>query len=275
MAPATKKGSKNNNNRDRRSTSRQSTPLSAIDSAPPTPQTATPTSAAPSSTSMLPKETAYIHTSTAALVSNDGSIETLLNAGNGGAPNSGGGAGAGKNADPPSARELHALHSKIKDTVHKFMTKRGEVCDRSMRQLAQKRKERIAMEREAEAAEAVRIKKEEEEREREKKKSSKKDRERDREKGGSSKKRSHEEMDVDELAEEGEDGGGLAAEAKSRKERRDSLPSVGAHGVARQDGVGVHEGMLIEDSLMSRERVSASGFRMIVVTGSAGVNHVL
>lgn len=222
MAPASKKGSRNPK-RDRRSTSRQSTPLSAVDSAPPTPQTATPTSAAapPPANTGVPKDTAYIHTSTAALVSNDGSIETLINgAGN----NAKGGGGS----DPPSARELHALHTKIKDTVNRFMAKRGEVCERSMRHLAQKRKERIAMEREQEVAraeEAARVKKEKEEEEG----GSERERKRGK-KGGVGKKRGFEEMEVD--------------EEEERKERRDSLPSVGAHGLARQDGVRVNEGML-------------------------------
>lgn len=45
-----------------------------------------------------------------------------------------------------------------------------------------------------------------------------------------SKKRNHDDMDIDE-------------EEAERKEKREALPDVGAHGVARQDGVGVHQGM--------------------------------
>lgn len=126
---------------------------------------------------------------------------------------------------------MHALHGKIKETINKFMTRRGEVCDRSMRQLAQKRKERIAMEREQEASraaaeDAARVKREKEEesekeRERKEKKKSKS--------AGSGKKRSADEMELD--VEEGE-----------RQEQKDALPNVGAHGIARQDGVGVNEG---------------------------------
>lgn len=98
------------------------------------------------------------------------------------------------------------------------MTKRGEVCDRSMRQLVQRRKERAQVEREQEAARAeaerAKIKREEDDKRKEKK--------------TASKKRNHDEMDVDE-----------DAETKTKKE---SLPDVGAHGLARQDGVGVNQG---------------------------------
>ena len=116
--------------------------------------------------------------------------------------------------DPPSGKELHALHDRIGNTINKVMVKRGEACDRSMRQLAQKRKERIALEREQELAEeAKRIKREK------------------KEKG---RKRTAEEMEEEGATpgvSEGGEGGG-----------KTGLPSVGAHGVARQDGVGVHEG---------------------------------
>ena len=199
MAPNAKKGGSKNSVREQRSSSRQSTPLSAIsDAAPLTPQAGTPpaTSAPATSLNTMPKETAYIHTSTSALVSADSSIESLIEKSN------------GNSANPPSARELHALHDRIRDGVNRFMVKRGEVCDRSMRQLAQKRKERIQMEREVEAARA------------EKEAKAKK-------KVG--KKRSHEEMEVD-------------GEVEEAERKADALPSVGAHGIARQDGVGVHEG---------------------------------
>lgn len=102
-----------------------------------------------------------------------------------------------------------------------------------MRQLAQKRKERLQMERELEEAaelEKARVKKEEG------KKSKKVGR-----------KRSFEEMQVDGEKEVNAQLKKVEEEKinaeKEMKERRESLPSVGAHGVARQDGVGVHEGM--------------------------------
>lgn len=211
MPPAAaRNGSKNNAlARDRRSSSRQSTPLSTIDSGPPTPPVVTPSTVAPTATSDLPRETAYIHTPTSALVSTDATVLSLIDGSNG---------TTSKN-DPPSARNLLALHDAIKETVTSFMAKRGEICDRSMRQLAQKRKERQQKEREEEAEEAARVKRREDE-EAERKKNKK-----------AGKKRSREEMEVDE------------AEV-DKKERRDSLPSVGAHGVARQDGVGVHQGTL-------------------------------
>lgn len=107
------------------------------------------------------------------------------------------------------------LHDTIRDTVNRFMSKRGEVCDRSMRQLVQRRKERLQEEREQEAArdaERARVKREEERSAKDKK--------------TTSKKRHADEMDVD----------------ADEKERKEALPNVGAHGLARQDGVGVHQG---------------------------------
>jgi hypothetical protein len=158
----------------------------------------------------MARETAYLQTSTAALISTEPSIEALIEKSN---------ASVAKSGDPPGARELHVLHDKIRDTVNRFMFKRGEVCDRSMRQLVQKRKERAVAEQEYEAARAeeerVKVKREEDERRKEKK--------------NPGKKRSHDEMELDE-------------ESQERKEQRESLPSVGAHGLARQDGVGVNQG---------------------------------
>lgn len=160
----------------------------------------------------MPKETAYLHTPTSVLVSDEATIEALI------AEKS----TSSTKGDPPSARDLHGLHDRIRDGVNKFMTKRGEVCDRSMRQLVQRRKERLQVEREEELAreEAARVKKEEEDREAKKAKKL-------------GRKRSHDEMAMDVDAEKEEQG---------RKERRESLPSVGAHGLARQDGVDVHQG---------------------------------
>lgn len=210
MPPAaSKKGTqgKSSKQSDRRSASRHSTPVSALtDTAPPTPRTATPSTNTGAS---MATETPYLHTSTAALISAEPSIEALIDKTN---------ASGSKPGDPPVARDLHGLHDKIRDSVNRFMTKRGEVCDRSMRQLVQRRKERAQIEREQEAARAeaerAKIKREEDDKRKEKK--------------TASKKRNHDEMDVDE-----------DAETKTKKE---SLPDVGAHGLARQDGVGVNQG---------------------------------
>ncbi|KAK5170965.1 Transcriptional regulator [Saxophila tyrrhenica] len=216
MAPsASKKGAKASAPRERRSSSRQSTPLSTPgdNTAPPTPLAGTPTTSAPAitPTPSLPKETAYMHTSTASLVSTDPSIEALIDK-------------FGTGPNPPSAKDLHNLHDRIKDGVLKTANKRSEVCDRSMRQLVQKRKERAQRENEQAMADAARVKEEGEEKKRKKEKSGK--------------KRSAGEMM--EGAETQGDGGGEGGGVKG--ERRDSLPSVGAHGLARQDGVGVHQG---------------------------------
>ena len=168
----------------------------------------TPLAATPSNTSQpalhIPKETPYLHTPTANLISADLDLHTLIEKSH--PPSL-------KPHDPPTARELHTLHDKIRDNVLKSMEKRGETCERNLRAVVQKRKESAQAEREREAAEqaaAVRIKKE-----------------RDDGSGKSKKtgqKRSHAES-------EGSDD-----------KKRESVPSVGEHMVARQDGVGVHEG---------------------------------
>lgn len=221
--PASKKGtgkpgasttSTTKNHAYRPSTSRQTTPLTEAST---TPATATPQPSvkdAPSATT-----TPYLHTSIAALISTDPSIETLIDRSNG---------SVARPADPPTVRELRNLHDTIRDTVNKFMGKRGEVCDRSMRQLVQRRKERMQEEREQEAArdaERARVKREEDRAAKAKKTAAA------AAAMASNKKRQLEadEMDVD----------GVETE---RKEARESLPSVGAHGLARQDGVGVHQG---------------------------------
>ncbi|RMY49710.1 hypothetical protein D0863_15069 [Hortaea werneckii] len=221
-------------NRDRRSSSRHSTPVSALTestTAPPTPLQSTPSAPAASSNAppqpTIPRETAYLHTVTASLLPPRGEghhdIEQLIQ----GTSSRGG-------PEPPTAKELHGLHDRIRDSVGKSMAKRGEACDRSMRLLVQKRKDRQQREREADADREA----QEQVRKRDKNDAGAK-RERDQERGDRekvkkevklSRKRSHDEMEVDE--EGGED----------RKEKRESVPSVGAHGVARQDGVGVHDG---------------------------------
>lgn len=189
-----------------RSVSRNSTPLTEKS---PTPRAVTPASSSAAGAA-LPKETLYLKTATSALLSTEPSIEQLIEKSS---------ASLAKHGDPPAGKDLRDLQEKIQKTVNTFMGKRGEVCDRSMRQLVQRRKERAQAVQEQEAARAeeerVRVKREEDERRKEEK--------------ALSKKRSHDEMDVD-------------GESQDRKEQRESLPSVGAHGLARQDGVGVHQG---------------------------------
>ncbi|KAK3672805.1 Transcriptional regulator [Recurvomyces mirabilis] len=205
--------------RDRRSVSRHSTPVSALteNSAPPTPVTATPTPAA------VPRETAYLKITASALLSDDLSIEQLISG------------TSARGSEPPTAKELNSLHDRIRDSVNKFMGKRGEICDRGMRQLMQKKKERIAAEREEEAARQAqemadkREREDAEKRRAKKEKDKEREKEREKEKGALSRKRSRDEMEID-------------GEEEDRAKRRESLPSVGAHGLARQDGVGVHEG---------------------------------
>lgn len=163
----------------------------------------------------MPKETAYVHAQVAALVSDQPSIESLISASS----------SNGNGASPPSSKELNGVYDSIKNAHVKIMNKRGEVCDRSIRQLAQKRKERIALEREQEAARA------EEEAKRAKA---------ERKKVGMGKKRSADEMEGLERTKK--------EELEEAEEEKGGMPDVGVRGVARQDGVGVGEGESIDFS---------------------------
>ncbi|KAF2768856.1 hypothetical protein EJ03DRAFT_294147, partial [Teratosphaeria nubilosa] len=215
MAPSSsKKGTTSKKAvRDRRSNSRHSTPVSTLTEspAPPTPLAGTPTDSAPAPAPApaIAKETAYLKAPTAALANAADDISKLI------------AHTSSRNHDPPSAKELHGLHDKIKDTLTQAMARRGEVCDRAMRQLVQRRKERLQLEREQEAARQARDQAAKQERDEGERKKAKKDK-------AVSRKRSHDEMELD--------------DAKAREHKRESLPDVGAHGLARQDGVGVHEG---------------------------------
>jgi transcriptional adapter 3 len=215
MAPtSSKKGSQSKVNvkNERRSLSRHSTPISAPpDTSSPISRAGTPNTSNP--TANMPSHTPYLNTPTGALVSSEPSIEDLIDKAC---------AKVSKAGDPPGSRELQVLQNKIQRGVSELMSKRGEISDRAMRQQVQRRKERAQVEQEHEAARAeeerIRTKREEDERRKEKK--------------AANKKRSHDDMDVD-------------GDEKERKELKESLPSVGAHGLARQDGVGLPEGMLL------------------------------
>jgi transcriptional adapter 3 len=156
----------------------------------------------------MAKETAYLHTPISALVSAEPSIEALI-AGT-----------SAKNTEPPTAKELHGLHDRIRDTVTRFMNRRADVCNKSMRQVVEWRKEKREQEAERQAREQA-AQREQEEGERKKVKREK----------ALSKKRSHDEMAVD-------------GDEEDRERKREQLPDVGAHGLARQDGLGVHAGEL-------------------------------
>lgn len=199
--------------------------MSALtDTTPGTPLAATPSNTSQSAPA-LPRETPYLHTPTAYIISPDLDLDTLIEKSH--PPSL-------KPHDPPTARELHALHDKIRDKLLKSLEKRGETCERNLRAVVQKRKESAQLEREREAAEqqlaADRIKKERD--------------------GGSGKtkktgqKRSH-------------------AEAEGSDDRKSSVPSVGEHMLARQDGVGVHEGKSVPAVALESEAPSAlSNLRM-------------
>ena len=180
--PASKTKNPKPPNRDRRSRSRNTTPLSS----------ATEASSLPAAP--LTVESAYLHTPLSSLlVPPDVSIEGLIEKNSSHGPN------------PPSAANLDSLHNGIVTQVLSHVNARGQTCDKAMRELARKRKERIEAEREL----AERDRLEEERKRRELKKTIPKKRER----------------------EETED------EARP--------PTVGAHGLARQDGIDVHTGGLV------------------------------
>ncbi|KAF2148475.1 hypothetical protein K461DRAFT_282937 [Myriangium duriaei CBS 260.36] len=162
-------------NRDRRSRSRNTTPLSSGPETSPAPPP-------------LTGESPYLRTSLSALlVPHNASIEALIDRYSSGGNN------------PPSSTSLNALHDGIHSQVLAHVANRGTACDRAMRVLSQKRKERIEAERQRDEHERM----EEERRKRDKKMNGK--------------KRDREEM-----------------EDETRP------PTVGAHGLARQDGVDVH-----------------------------------
>ncbi len=100
----------------------------------------------------------------------------------------------------PTAGSLHSVHQTVKTQILAPIRLRGEVCDRGMRELARRRKERIEQERERERAE-----REAEERKEKLKKIERK------------------------------------KELEKEKEKERPL-AVGAHAVARQDGVTVQNG---------------------------------
>lgn len=260
MAPASKKGSSGHGRsstahtshaRDRRSTSRHSTPVSALteSTAPPTPLTATPSQSTGNSKDSIsgsveaapdvPDKTPYLETLTSSLVSADPSIEALIAGTTAGAKPA--------NGDPPSSKELHGLHDKIRDMMSQNMERRGDACDRSMRRLVQLRKDRVQAEQEQimarEDATRARKAKQQQEKEREREREREQERERELEAEQAelkkskklSKKRSRDEMEIDSEIKQEEIEEGHAR-------RGSSVPSVGAHGLARQDGVGVNQG---------------------------------
>lgn len=210
MAPGKKSAGAAKAARDRRSASRNSTPVSALsDTAPSTPLTVA--SAGPA-TPTIPRETPYLHAPTATFISSaDTTLDSLITQ-----------TSAGKAGDPPSSRELNSLHDKINSTLLATFAKRGEACERFLRIAVAKRKEREKAETERQAAEhaasAAKAAKAAADGD-------------DSERKMKNKKRSREEMEDE-----------VAIKAEERREREGVPSSIGAHGLARQDGVGVHEG---------------------------------
>ncbi|GAM91617.1 hypothetical protein ANO11243_096690 [Dothideomycetidae sp. 11243] len=173
--PGVKGRSSKQQSRDCRSRSRNTTPLSSGPETSPAPP-------------QITGESPYLRTNLSALlVPHNASIEVLIDRHSAGGNN------------PPSSTSLNALHDGIQSLVLGHVTTRGTACDRAMRELARKRKDRIEAERQRDERERM----EEERRKRDKKLNSK--------------KRDREEM-----------------EDETRP------PTVGAHGLARQDGVDVH-----------------------------------
>ncbi|KAJ9646319.1 Transcriptional regulator [Coniosporium tulheliwenetii] len=103
---------------------------------------------------------------------------------------------SGNSKDIPGAASLQAAHEAVKTQLLAHVKERGELCHRVMRELSKKRKERIEQEREKER--------------------------------------------TDREAEEGRVK--LKKEKRKRETQEERPPAVGAHGLARQDGVDVHKG---------------------------------
>jgi len=165
--------------RDRRSRSRNTTPLSS-------------STEASSQPAPLTGESAYLRTPLSSLlVPPNVSIEGLIEKHSSNVSN------------PPAASSLNSLHDGIVSQVLGHVGARGQACDRAMRELARKRKDRVEAEREKEERERM----DEERRKRDTKK--------------------------------------IIGKKRDREEAEDETrpPAVGARGVARQDGIDVHQGI--------------------------------
>lgn len=103
---------------------------------------------------------------------------------------------SGNSKDIPGAASLQAAHEAVKTQLLAHVKERAELCDRVMRELSKKRKERLEQEREKERS----------------------DREAEERRAK------------------------LKKEKRKRESQEERPPAVGAHGVARQDGVDVHKG---------------------------------
>ena len=132
--------------------------------------------------------TAYLHTPLShILVPGNATVEEILDRN-------------GSSSIIPSAGALNSMLQNVKSRIFSPARLRGEACDRGMRELAKRRKERMAREPE---------------------------RERDR----------------------GDEDAAQKLKLKKLKDRKgaeeERPPAVGAHGVARQDGVGTRTGMIV------------------------------
>jgi len=170
---------KESNDHDMRS--RNTTPLSSPTELSPVP--------VPTFAVAMPEHSPYLNiTLSALLVQQDATIETMFDN------------QSATGNTPPTAETLDRIYDQIVSKIVSHTQARGQACDRAMRELARKRKERIERERDRDDQERI-------------------DEERKRRDASrvASRKRAHDEM-----------------EDETRP------PAVGLHGVARQDGVGVH-----------------------------------
>lgn len=161
----------------RRSRSRNTTPMSAS-----------------SLSAIEPAHSPYLQTSLGAHhVLSDSPVEDLFE-------------GNGSSSNPPSASALRSITEHVRSNLLSTIKPRGEICERLMRELSHKRKERTERNRQREL----------------------------------------EERAADERKKN------LAVTPKKRGRDEESRPlAVGAHGVARQDGVDVHTGECTRDPLDS------------------------
>ena len=229
------KGKKGNSrSRDSRSLSRATSPLSVATAA-----AAAAVAVAPSSTSVplalasastSPTDSSYLHTPLASLlVPSDITIESLIERHS---PNS---------SNPPSAASLHALHDDIANRVLSHVRTRGEVCDKGMRELSRKRKDRIEEDRA----------REERERDDERRK---RDKERQKAAAAKATATATAAAAATAMAKKRENTDGDLYNQESRP------PTVGAHGLARQDGVHTDQSVDAEAATSPQPQTAAASY---------------
>lgn len=241
MAPSVGQGSKNKGKlqsaRDnRRSRSRNTTPTSSVSAS---------VSLSTAQENISNAYPPYLQTPlNPAAAFSDTAIEDILNSSNGGgSSNISNAASLAANPNPPSAAALKAIGDTITSQLCAPMAQRVDTCEKLIRELAGKRKDRAERDRMREQ-DRSREKERERQRERDQKE---KDRERERAERRGSEGASRNGNGKLKKSASSNSGRGQEGETseKSPVDEKERPMAVGAHGVARQDGVDVHKGKLI------------------------------